>query len=367
MKKVIALALALAMMVSCLVFTASAESSVAVKLEGPETIEAGGVFQVKVRVTDTSGIVGGVQGVINATGATVTSVEVNPEVLSWNKTEDRNTIFKIGENNTAVSFASLNNLDASTTHSTRLWLIITCEADDGASDVAVAFGSVKVSNKEAKLIDGVTTNELNIKVMGAEAPSVSLVEVGIDGKAILATEQAILVNAAVENIADESVTDVGVIFYPTALLGGKDLTFNVDGVLCANINKEQDEELFNKVSEARKFIGALNFMFEDEVNALKFLGYKVTARVYYKTSDGKVIYASNQVAGNDYIINGVANKAALNTILDNGDNVKEPVEGSGTLDGYNNAKIGLNTVNNVDWQGNRAYVLKYCVMNTASK
>ena len=93
MKKFIALALALAMMVSCLVFTASAESGVVVRLEGPANITAGADFQVKVRVTDPSRLVGGVQGVIDVTGAEFKSLEANPVLKTWNNTEDEKTIF----------------------------------------------------------------------------------------------------------------------------------------------------------------------------------------------------------------------------------------------------------------------------------
>ena len=50
MKKFIALALTLAMMVSCLVFTASAENSVSVLLEGPSAVSTGDTFTVNVRV-----------------------------------------------------------------------------------------------------------------------------------------------------------------------------------------------------------------------------------------------------------------------------------------------------------------------------
>lgn len=357
MKKFIALALALAMMVSCLVFTASAEDNgVAVTLQGPTTVAENGTFQVKVRVTDTDNIVGGVQGIVDVTGAEVTKVQVNPDLKDWNKTEDLNTIYKLENND--VTFASLNHLVADT-YDTRVWFIIDYKATD-AEAVNVELKNVKVSNKEAKAITTVATSALDIDVINTTVdPSVALVKAGIDAKAELVDDQAMLVYADVKNIDNENVTDIGVVFYPTSLLGGDELTVNTQGAVVANINKSDAK--FAKVVAKGSFIGALEFNFSDTVNALSFLGTKVTARVYYKTADGKVIYASNST-DNKYIKNGTANKAAMNTILDFANTVTTPVDND--LDAYNTVKDALKT--SVDgWQANRAFVLKYCVRNAS--
>lgn len=356
MKKFIALALALAMMVSCLVFTASADANVAVTLQGPSTVETNGTFQVKVRVTDVENIVGGVQGTVDVTGATVAKVQVNPDLLDWNKTSDENTIYKIENND--VTFASLNHLVADT-YDTRVWFIIDYQVTD-AEAVSVALANVKVSNKEAKAVAEVATNELAIDVIDiAEDPNVALVNAGIDAEAELVDDQAMLVNATVANIDNETVTDIGVVFYPTSLLGGTELTVDTQGAVVANVNKTDDATLFSNIVKKGSFIGALEFNFSTTDNALSFLGTKVTARVYYKTADGDVVYASN-ASDDKYIKNGVANKAALNTILNFANTVTDPVDGD--LDAYNTAKAALNT--SVEgWQANRAYVLKYCVRN----
>lgn len=360
MKKFIALALALAMMVSCLVFTASAEDNgVAVTLQGPSTVEKDGTFQVKVRVTDVQNIVGGVQGMIDVTGATVAQVQVNPELNTWNKTEDVNTIYKLENND--ITFASLNHL-VPDTYDTRVWFIIDYKATD-AEAVKVELKNVKVSNKDAKAITTVATSDLDIDVINVEEdPSVSLTKAGIDGKAELVDDQAMLVYAEnVKNIDNGNVTDIGVVFYPTSLLGGEELTIDTDGAVVANINKS--DAMFAKVVAKKMFIGSLEFNFSTTDKALSFLGTKVTARVYYKTADGKVIYASNS-SDNKYIKNGVANKAALNTILDAANAVTNPVDDD--LAAYNTHKDNLNTAKN-GWQDSRAYVLKYCVRNAASK
>ncbi len=356
MKKFIALALALTMMVSCLVFTASAEDSVAVTLQGPTTVAKDGTFQVKVRVTDTQNIVGGVQGMVDVTGATVTKVQVNPDLLTWNKTSDANTIYKLENND--VTFASLNHLVADT-YDTRVWFIIDYQVTD-AEAVSVALANVKVSNKEAKAVTTVATSDLAIDVVDtAIEPTVSLTKAGIDGEAVLVDEQAMLVYADVKNIDNENVTDIGVVFYPTSLLGGDELTVNTSGAVVANISKSDAK--FAKVVAKGSFIGALDFNFTNTDNALYFLGIKVTARVYYKTKDGKVIYASN-ASENKYIKNGTANKAAMNTILDAANAVTAPVDND--LDAYNAAKAALK-ISVEGWQANRAFVLKYCVRNAS--
>ena len=359
MKKFIALTLALAMMVSCLVFTASADNGVAVTVQGPSTVVTGGTFQVKVRVTDVENVVGGVQGTIDVTGATVTKVQVNPELKDWNKTSDETTIYKIEDND--ITFASLNHLVADT-YDTRVWFIIDYTATD-ASSVAVALKNVKVSDKAAKAYTSVATNDLTIDVIDETVdPSVALTKAGIDGKAEVADKQAMLVYADVKNIDNDDITDIGVVFYPTSLLGGVELTVDTQGAVVANVNKASDATLFNNIVKKGSFIGALQYNFSEGTdNALKFLGTKVTARVYYKTTDGKIVYASN-ASDDKYIKNGVVSKAALNTILNFSNTVTDPVDND--KDVYDAAKVALNT--NVEgWQANRAYVLKYCVRNAA--
>ena len=361
MKKFIALALALAMMVSCLVFTASAEDSVAVTLQGPTTVAKDGTFQVKVRVTDTRGIVGGVQGVVDVTGATVKEVEVNPELETWNNTQDAKTVYKLENND--VTFASLNKLESN--YTTRVWFIITYNVEADAKSVTVELKNVKVSDKQAKAVALDSKSDLTIDVIDTKVdPNVSLKTAGIDGTKtnIMANDQAMLVGAEAKNIGADNVTDVGVVFYPTALLGGADLTVETDGAIVANVNKEADPDTFNKIISNNGFVGVLEFNFTDETLALKFLGTVVTARVYYKTSNDEFIYASN-ASDDAYINNGTVSKAALNTILDKAGAIESPT--FGTVKKYTDASKGVNT-GDENWAKNRAYVLEYCVKNSVS-
>ncbi len=361
MKKFIALALTLAMMVSCLVFTASAEASgVVVSLQGPANIVADSEFQVKVRVTDPNNLVGGVQGVVNVTGAEFVSIEANPELKEWNNTEDVATIYKEADED--VTFAALNSLEDAS-HDTRLWFIITYKAT--ADNVTVELNNVKASDKSANLIGDVTTQGLSISTIDPENDTyIAMNYMGmlVKPESNVATKQGLVVNSEI-NAADADIAEFGVLFYPTSLLAGAELTVNTDGAVVAKAVK--GDGLYTYVlANGGTFDAVLKFGFgDDSEKALRFLGTRVTARTYYKLADGTVVYASNDDAEED-VANGTANKAVLNIVLKHGPNIQNPVEGV-TKDEYNTAIQGLNT-SNANWQANRAAALKYVVDNNVA-
>lgn len=357
MKKFIALALALAMMVSCLVFTASAESSVVVELQGPESIATGATFEVKVRVTDASNIVGGVQGTVDVEGATLVKVESNPELNVWNSTEDTTTLYK--QDGDDITFAALNSLEANT-HDTRLWFILTYTAT--ADEVSVNLANVKVSNKDAQLIAAENKN-LAISVINPVAdPYMSVTSASLIAKAEanVVENQGMVVKADFANLSDD-VTEFGVIFYPTALLAGKELTLETQGAVVAKTLKAEQPAMYEAVMNDGKFQALLKYAFNTEEDALRFLGTKVSARAYYKIGD-KVVYTSN--ANGSYINGGVANRAALNVVLDNAGKITDPVDGI-TKEQYEEAAKGL-TTNVEGWQANRKTALKYLVDNAVA-
>ncbi len=365
MKKFIALALALAMMVSCLVFTASAEASgVEVSLQGPDSIQKGDTFQVKVRVTDPDNNVGGVQGIVDVTGAEVVEVKVNPELLTWNSTDVDETLYNVKNND--ITFASLNKLEKDS-YDTRVWFIINYEAKEDA--VSVVLDDVKVSDKHANLItDAVDEDLSDITVVTPDSSAPSL---EIENAALLlarkngneyeiantADKSGIVINGSF-NMANADVDEFGVVFYPTSLLDGKALTLDTDGAVVAKVTKGQD--LYNDVKSGEtSFAAALKFKFNDDEQALRFLGTRVTARAYYKIGN-EVVYASNSPE-DTYVKNGVADKAVLNIIIDKGPSVPEmEAEGSVTKADFNAALNGLKT-SDTDWQTNRAKALKYVV------
>ncbi|MBO5852488.1 MAG: hypothetical protein J6Q74_01600 [Clostridia bacterium] len=360
MKKFTALALALAMLVSCMVFTASAEAASGVEFvfEAPDTVVADTTFEVKIRVEDENKLVGGIQGSISVTGATIKEVVVNPELREWNgldkndSSKDTTFFKKEGDN---LVFATLNNL-GDNSYATRLWFKVICQADT-SDKVTIDVSGLKVSDKTAKLIDvDKTAKEINVQSKDTSAV-VTLDDMSILNQADV-MQQGILVKGSVsvpEAVLD-TVEEIGVIFYPTSLLGGEALTVNTEGAAIASVKKGTAD--FNTVVTDGEITGLLKFGFTSKTNALKFLGTRVTARVYYKTANG-VEYASNPSA-DAYISNGIGNKAALNTILDLADTYT-PVN-----DNYVTAKAGLNT-SVTGWDANREYVLKYCVENYSAQ
>lgn len=356
MKKFIALALTLAMLVSCLVFTASAEDSVAVLAQGPTSITAGDTFTVDVRVKDSANVVGGVQGVLDVNGADIIGVTVNPEVKTWNNTEDEETIYKLDEAEDKVTFAALNSLDVDT-HDTRLWFKVECKA--ATDDVAVIWDGVKVSDKEANLITAATSG-LNIAVSNPAEGEASISVAGFGLRDTNDVEkQALVVGSEIANFEKfANLTEVGVIFYPTGLLDGAELTLDNENAVVASAKAGTAN--FNAIVEGGTFNGILSFGFSTPNKAYRFLGTKVTARVYYKLGT-EVHYVSNTV--DKYIVNGVVNKAALNHILDNGNQVTTPA-GEITVAEFNTAKAALNT-SITGWQDNRQLVLDFLVENKA--
>ena len=364
MKKFIALALTLAMMVSCLVLSASAASGVEVSLQGPASIQTGDTFQVKVRVTDPANTVGGVQGVVNVTGATVVNVQANPELLTWNNTDAVDTLYKT--ENEDITFAALNSLEASS-YATRVWFIITYQAT--AEEVSVVLDGVKVSDKSANLITDAVDTDLG--AIAVTTPDPADPSIAIDNAALLvsrasggqyeiantANKSGIVINGSF-NMADADVTEFGVVFYPTGLLDGAALTVDTEGAVIAKVTKGHG--LYDAVKAGTpNFAAALKFAFNTDEQALRFLGTRVTARAYYKVGE-EIVYASNSPA-DTYVKNGVADKAVLNIIIDKGPSVPEmDAEGSVTKEEFDAALTGLKT-SNANWQDNRAKALKYVV------
>lgn len=364
MKKLIALVLTIAMLASCFVLSASAETTPEFVAEGPANAAVGDVITVKVRLNDAGKDVGGVQGTITATGATVQSVEVNPDLKTWNDTDDVNTIYTRNAEKTVITFAAVNALkNTDTKYDTRVWFIIKYEVT-AANPVIDVEAKAATKNAAAQTI---TATDLRITTPEASA-SEPVATLNLSG--ILPEEsalnQGILINATV-NIPAESITKVsefGVVFYPTALLDGEELTYDFEGAAKATI-KSSDNDFMTYVNQGN-FNAILNFGFtgdDAETKALRFLGTKVTARVYY-VMNGTAKYSTNNV--DDYIQNGISEKTAINAILDNGDVFADAGYAAGdiTVQQYNEAKGAIHTVRDADvWEANRATILEYAVEN----
>ncbi len=364
MKKLIALVLTIAMLASCFAFSASAATTPSFVAEGPANAAVGDEITVKVRLNDADKVVGGVQGTITATGATVQSVTVNPDLKTWNDTEAVDTIYTLGDANTVITFAAVNALkNTDTKYTTRVWFIISYKVTAANPVIDV---EAKAATKNAAAQDITATDlEITTPVVSETEPVAKLNLSGILSEKS-ALDQGILINATVD-IPEEAITKVsefGVVFYPTSLLDGAELEYDREDAVKAAIYSTDDD--FIAFVNERNFNAILRFGFtgdDAETKALRFLGTKITARVYYVV-DGVAKYSTNNV--DDYIQNGTSEKTAINAILDNGDAAAEAGYAAGdiTVQQYNDAKGAIHTVNDADvWETNRATILKYAVEN----
>ena len=333
MKKIIAFVLTVAMVLSVCAFSVSAETAApSVELQGAANVVVGDTYTVSVRLNDAAGVVAGVQGELVYANATVEDIVVNPQVLTWNNTEDKNTV--VYNDGNSINFATLADVTG-----TRLLIKVTFKVAAGAT---FSLENCKFSDANAVAIDDATAGATLAPAVAA-TEEVSIVGVGMLPKEV-ATQQGVVVRG---KVVAEDVKEIGVLFYPTQLLGGKALTIdNKDAVSAV-----ATENLENILAEEEGFDGVLNFNLS-EAAAAKLLGVKITSVVYYKDSKGNVTYSSNNIEGNKYVKNGVASKAILNTALDvvNGitDKAEELTNALADLDGSN-------------YIANRNTVLKYAV------
>ncbi len=357
MKKVIALVLTLAMLVSCFAFSASADTDTAPALviEGASQVVAGDTYTVNIRLNDENNQVGGFQGALAYTGATVEEIVVNPQVLGYNNTDDADTVIKDVDG--TIKFATVADIKG-TNPATRIWFKVTFTAQ---ADPTFTLKEVVFSDKDAAVLIGAPaeTQVLKPTTPVAGDPVVSLKGAGILEQ-IVPNDQAIVIKAGISIPDGKSVDEYGVVFYPTSLLQGGELTVETSGAVVAAVKK--DNEKFQKFIEKGEFSALLNFNFTTDEKAAQFMGTKVSARVYYKVGDSTV-YSANSV--DKYIQGGVADKAALNTVLDYADNI---IDNHSNIEpsAYTAARGALETTAN-GWYNNRKIVLEYAVDNATYK
>lgn len=333
MKKIIAFVLTVAMVLSVCAFSVSAETAApSIELQGAASAVVGETYTVSVRLNDAAGVVAGVQGEVAYTNAKVESIVVNPQALTWNNTEDANTVAYNDGN--SVNFATLTKVTG-----TRLLVKITFTIQ--AAGATFTLENYKFSDADANPIDDATAGAALAPAVTA-TEEVSIVGVGMLPKEV-ATEQGVVVRG---KVTANDVKEIGVLFYPTQLLGGKALTIETEGAVKAIAT----DNLENILAIKEGFDGVLNFNLDAD-DAAKLLGVKITSVVYYKDSAGKVTYSTNSV--DKYIKNGVASKAILNTALDIVNKI-EPKDAELT-----NALADLDS--EATYIANRNTVLKYAV------
>lgn len=357
MKKLIAVVLTVAMMLTVCAFSASAAVAPSLVLQGAADVEAGADYTVIIRLNDTDNQVGAFQGELAYTGATFKSVQVNPKVTAYNNGDADETIIK--NDGDSVNFVAVADIDG-TNDATQIWFKVTFTAAAGAS---FELKNVIFSDKNGNKIEDATVGAALAPNVVSD-PSVTLKKVGILEQTE-ANKQGIVVNAGLSNIPAEA-TEYGVVFYPTALLNGEQLTVETVGAVKASVVKETNEATFNKFIEKQEFNAVLHFNFSTETKATQFLGTKVSARVYYIV-DGEPVYSANSV--DKYIQSGVSSKAVLNTVLDKGDTITDESANKSenvTVAKYSEVKGALNT-SDLNWEENRITVLTFAVDNFASK
>ena len=355
MKKLIAVVLTVAMMLTVCAFTVSADAAPQLIVEGPAYTQVGDTYTVNVRLNDADNEVGGFQGELVYTGAEVVDFQVNPEVLKFNNTEDADTVMK--DDGDSVNFATVTDLDG-TNPATRIWFKVTFKVlAEGAN---FSFANVVFSDKNATELTGTTCEALAPVVQDATGTVVEIGKTGVLAQTV-PNNQGIVVEANIAEVTDD-VTEYGVIFYPTSLLNGAELTYDTAGAVVASVKK--GDAKFASFAEAGKFSAVLHFNFSTDENAAKFMGTKVSARVFYKTADG-VAYSVNNRKDDKYVKSGVSSKAALNTVLDFAAGV-ETNKSSVSPEAFATAKAGLNTSND-NWYNNRITVLTYAVENAKAQ
>ncbi len=335
MKKIIAFVLTVAMVLSVCAFSVSAATAPSLEIQGATNVVKGESYTVSVRLNDADNAVAGVQGelVYDKEKVAVSNIVVNPQLLTWNNTEDAATV--VYNDGDSVNFATLAKVTG-----TRLLVKVTFTVN--AAGATFALENVKFSDGNAAVLEGTTGAALAPVVV--EEEKVSIVGVGMlpQEKAV---DQAVVVRGLVTEDA-ANVSEIGVLFYPTQLLGGKALTLATEGAVKAVAT----DNLENILAIDEGFDGILNVNLSEE-DAAKFLGIKITSVVYYKDAAGNVTYSTNNIDNNKYVKDGVASKAILNTALDK-------VEGM-TNEDLVSAKADLD--NPETMVANRNTVLKYAV------
>lgn len=307
-KKAIAVVLTLAMLVAMFAFQASAAGTYSMVLQGAETASVGDEYTVKVRLNDPNNEVGGVAGTIVATGAVLKEVEVNPQLLDYNKTgaagytdEDAVATIINKVSDAELSFASVANLEGNNP-ATRVWFILTYEITGDATFTLTADYSNK--NGSALLSSGDST------VLAPAAPTSSLELVPAASVATTddVTKQGLKLNVAIENGIPEDALEYGMLFCPTQLLGGTALTMDNNN---ANI-KIASAEMSGSVDEYNAYI-KFNFSEANKDYAYTLTGVKFTARAYYKTAEGEYVYSENNATD---VVGGVFDKAIISVAAD---------------------------------------------------
>ena len=309
-KKIAALVLAFAMLATMFAFSASAETQAILYLDGPEKVAQGEVYTVSIRLDDESNLVGGFSGTLTYSGATFVDVQVHPNVLALNDTDDASTVIT-NKGNGEIEFVTVTRVDGTNTVNPEkaVWFKVQFTV---TGDASFNLSNVKFSNKAGQALlsaeQGTTGTTLAPEVVSSQE-IYSIDDINIKDTAD-ATKQGLEYKVVFpgEAIPADAI-EYGVVFLPTQLLKGGVLTVDTPNAVIAKVNKTKDPEDFAAFVENGTYYAYLNFTFSSEDKAYQFLGTKISAVAYYKTASGTV-YSDNT---NDIgVTDGVADRAVLN-------------------------------------------------------
>lgn len=307
LKKAIAVILTLAMVVAMFAFSASAEATYSMVLEGPEFASVGDTYIVKVRLNDSANQVGGASGLLTVEGADLTKVDINPQLYDYNKTlaagfegqDAIDTIInEVSDNN--FSFASVANLDGDNP-ATRVWFILTFKITDANptftldTDFSDRYGTALLADTDDSVL----------------APASPVADIKLVPNASVAKTkdvkvQALKVDAMFEGGIPEDALEYGMLFCPEQLLDSNGLVIGTDNtnIKVATAANTGAVELYN---------GYIKMNFTNEESAYLLSGVKIAARAYYKNAEGDYVYSDNSA---DDVSGGIFSKAIISVAAD---------------------------------------------------
>ncbi len=345
-KKIAALVLSLAMLATMFAFSASAAAEANLYLEGPDKATVGDIYTVSVRLSDAGNEVGGFQGKITYTNAEYVSAQIHPNVLNLNDaTADlANTV--VTDNGSTVDFVTVTDVKG-TNPANAIWFKVSFKVT--AAGATFTLNGEKLSNKTGTdTVAETVTGEALAPAVVSDAFAIN--EIGMKNTTDAKTQGLVYKVTFAGGEIPEGATEYGMVFYPTSLLNGE-LTVNTEGAVKANV-VEGDAAFDTIPTDDGSYWAYLNFAFENEDTAYKFLGTRITARAYYVV-DGTAYYSDNTSAD---VTDGVANKAVLNV-------AKEFVAGyTGDAD-MTAVNAAIADLDGANFKENRGTLLQFVVDN----
>ena len=341
LKKIIAVLVTLTMLLGAFALTAAA-ADVTVTLTGRTQMEAGDSYFADLKV---SGSTGGVQGTIEYDTDALEYVGVTYSDAFEAANADLETVAAVSEEDGTIKFVGLNP------GADKVWFTLEFTVKtEGEVAIGKAF-TVKASNTAG-------TATVSAEVVGASVVAVAPDKVDMEGATIKATakagEQDLKLIAKV-NALDKKVVEYGVIFLPTQLLNGAELSSDLDYVygttasgkdIKAVVARVKGDDLEVNVDLYATLTGSASY------SAGALIQVDITSRAYAVLDDGTVLYSNNDKEDTN-IVDGYAvksiigvSKSIANSIKDEAVYSKDTIANVGALQTIldTNEKLDTDTV-----------------------